>query len=132
MISESKPDDADFRRARVWWGERVHSTVAGDSVSAAVHGSIEAGLAEVFDDCELTAIAAEFGTHDAIRVFGAMRADNWLHQHGDLDSEQGVAIKRELLEVFRPDDPAWGARILEGGARLIECARDGLANPSGA
>ena len=45
---------------------------------------------------------------------------------------EGRAIRQEVLEVFRPDDPAWGARILEGGARLIECARDGLANPSGA
>ena len=71
-------------------------------------------------------LGAEFGTHDVARVFTAMRADNWLQQHGDIDSEQGVAIKRELLEVFRPEDPAWGARILEVGASLIGRARDGI------
>ena len=76
---------------------------------------------------ESAAVAAEFGTHDPVRVFGAMRADNWLHRYGDLDSEQGLAIKRELLEVFRPADPGWEARILEVGAGLIERARDGLA-----
>ncbi len=126
MISESHPTDADFRRARAWFGEAVRSTMAGESVSAHVHGSIESGLAESLPDCELTAVAAEFGTHDPIRVFTAMRADNWLHQHGDLDSEQGAAIKRELLEVFRPEDPAWGARILEVGAGLIRQTREGL------
>ena len=127
MIVESAPDTPDFQRARAWWGDAVRSTATGESLSAKLHGSIEQGLADALPDCELTTAGAEFGTVDPVRVFGAMRADNWLHQHGQLESEQGVAIKRELLEVFRPDDAAWGARILEVGALLIEQARDGLA-----
>ncbi len=74
---------------------------------------------------ERTAAAAEFGTYDPIRIFAAMRAENWLHHHGDLDSQQGAAIKEELLEVFRPKDGAWRARVLETGAELIAQAIGG-------
>jgi hypothetical protein len=56
-----------------------------------------------------------------------MRADNWLHAHGDPDSERARAIREELLAVFRPADPAWMRRVLEVGARLVREARDGLA-----
>jgi len=127
MITESAPETADYRRACAFWGESVRSTASGDSVSAAVHGSIEHGLAEALPGCELTIAGAEFGTHEPVRVFTAMRADNWLHQHGATDSAQGVAIKRELLEVFRPEAPAWGARLLEVAEGLVAQARDGLA-----
>lgn len=131
IISESPPEAPDLARARAWWGGSVRSTLAGESASAAVHGSIEVGLAEVLADRELTAVAAEFGTYDPVRVFAAMRADNWLHQHGELESEPAAAIKRELLEVFRPEDAGWQGRVLEVGARLIEQARDGLAAAAG-
>jgi len=126
IIMESPPEAQDFVRAKAWWGDRVRSTLSGESVSVAIHGSIEHGLAESLSDRELTATAAEFGTYDPVRVFSAMRADNWLHRHGTLDSEQGVSIKQELLEVFRPEAPEWGARILEVGAGLVEQARQGL------
>lgn len=126
MISESAPGSKDLHRATSWWGSPVRSTASGESVSAAVHGSIEKGLAEALPDCELTVAGAEFGTHDPIRVFTAMRADNWLEHHGELDSSEGQAIKRELLEVFRPEDPKWGARVLEVAEGLILQTRDGL------
>jgi octopine/nopaline transport system ATP-binding protein len=91
-----------------------------------LQGSIEHGLAEVLSDRELTEAAAEFGTYDPARVFSAMRADNWLHRYGTLDSEQGAAIKQELVEVFQPAALGWGACILEVGAGLVEQARQGL------
>ena len=130
MIMESPPDAENFVRAKAWWGDRVRSTKTGESLSAAVHGSIERGLAESLPDCELIVAGAEFGTHDPVRVFSAMRADNWLHGHGDLESEQGVAIKRELLEVFRPEAPDWGARVLDVAAGLLEEARQGICTRS--
>ena len=128
LISEAAPDDPGFLRGRAWWGELAKSTVAGESVSAKLQGVMERGVAESLDPgCELTIFAAEFGTHDPVRVFWAMRADNWLHRHGAIDSEQGRAVKRELLEVFRPDSTAWEDEVLARGARVIRQARDGLA-----
>jgi hypothetical protein len=40
-----------------------------------------------------------------------MRADHWLHLHGDPLGEQGQLIKRELLEQFYPDDSDWQALV---------------------
>jgi hypothetical protein len=37
-------------------------------------------------------------------------------------------IKAELLEVFRPADPAWQRSVLDGGARAIRQAGNGLAS----
>ena len=127
MIMESAEDSPDVVRARSWWGNCVRSMQSEQSVTSAVHGSIMTGLAEALPDCDLTVVGAEFGTYDPARIFQAMRADNWLQQHGDPDTEQGVAIKKELLEVFRPEGPKWGSRILEVGAELIANGIKGLA-----
>lgn len=127
MIMESADESPDVVRARAWWGDSVRSMQSDESVTSAVHGSIMTGLAEALPDCDLIVVGAEFGTYDPARIFQAMRADNWLHQHGDLDSELGVAIKKEILEVFRPEGARWSACLLEVGADLITRAFGGLA-----
>jgi hypothetical protein len=127
MISELPPGDPGLLRARAFWGGVVKTTASGESVSAAVCGSIDRGLPQELPGCELTLGCAEIGTVDPVRAFWAMRADNWLHVHGDPDSAQGRAIRAGLLAAFRPDDPAWMRRVLELGARLVRQARDGLA-----
>jgi hypothetical protein len=127
MISEFAPDDARFARARAAWGDAVKSTASGDSVSAAVCGSMDVAVAEALADRELTLGCAEFGTYDPFRVFWALRADNWLHARGDPESPRGRAIKAELLEVFRPADPAWRRSVLAVGAGVLARARDTLA-----
>ena len=128
LITECPPDHPAYARGRAWFGERTRSTRSGESVSAALQGFMERGLEESLPaGCALSAYAAEFGTYDPNRVFLAMRADNWLERHGDPASPQGRAIKAELLEVFRPADPHWQARVLETAADLVERAARGLA-----
>jgi hypothetical protein len=132
MITEAELDDPAYRRGRAWYGERARSTRSGESVSAPLNGVMECGLRECLDpEIELTVFGAEFGTYDPIRVFQVMRADNWLRHHGELDSEQGRAIRAELLEVFRPADSLWQRRVLELGARVIGWTRDGLLGEAG-
>lgn len=127
LITEYAPDHPVYARGRRWFGERVRSTQAGESVSVALRGVMERGLEDSLPpDCEISAFAAEFGTYEPNRVFLAMRADNWLECHGDPESPQGRAIKAELLEAFRPDEPIWQARVLETAAELLACARRGL------
>lgn len=128
LISEAEPDAPGFLRGRSWYGETAKSTATGESVSAKLQGVMERGVSESLDPgCELTIFAPEFGTHDPTRVFWAMRADNWLHHRGELDSERGRAVKKELLEVFRPDSREWEERVLRIGAELIQQTRRGLA-----
>ncbi len=121
LITECPPDHPAYARGRDWYGESVQSTADGGSVSAALNGVMEIGLEESLPaGTELTAFAAEFGTFDPVRVFWAMRADNWLWSRGDADSDQGRSIRAELLEVFRPDDPAWQRDVLDRAATLVE------------
>ncbi len=128
LISDRPTDDPAYQRGCRWFGEAVESTLTGDSVSAVLNGTIDRGLLEAFpDDVELTTFGAEFGTHEPFRVFWAMRQDNWLEHRGDRESPQGRAIKEEIVEVFRPNDADWMDRVLEGGARILKQARDGLA-----
>ena len=129
LITEEGRDHPAYARGRKWFGEVFRSTAAGESYSAPLEGVMERGLVEELEPgCAFTAFAAEFGTYDPTRVFWAMRADNWVHHHGDLESPQGRSVKAEILEVFRPSDPAWQARVLEGAARVLRQARDGLAD----
>lgn len=128
LITECPPDHPAYRRGRAWFGERARSTRSGESVSAALQGFMERGLEESLPaGCALSAYAAEFGTYDPNRVFLAMRADNWLRAHGDPEGPEGRAIQAELLEVFRPADPAWQARVLATAADLVDRAAKGLA-----
>ncbi|HEB88851.1 MAG TPA: DUF2817 domain-containing protein [Deltaproteobacteria bacterium] len=127
LISDRPPDDPAYQRGRRWFGDAVESTLSGDSVSAVLNGTLEGGLLDGLPEgVELTTFGAEFGTHEPFRVFWAMRQDNWLEHHGDPDTPLGRTIKQEIVEVFRPNDPVWMNRVLEGGARILEQARNGL------
>jgi hypothetical protein len=127
MITECPREHPAYARGRAWYGEAAKSTASGDSVSAHLCGVMEQGLEqELRPETELTAYAAEFGTYDPIRVFRALRADNWLAHRGDPGSDRGRAIKAEILEVFRPAHRGWQARVLAGAARVLEQTRRGL------
>ncbi len=43
--------------------------------------------------------ALEYGTQPVPDVMLALRADNWLHLHGDVGSAQGRAIKRQVRDA---------------------------------
>ena len=45
MILEFAPDDPRYRRAKATWGDVVRTTATGESVSTAVHGSMDRGIA---------------------------------------------------------------------------------------
>ena len=122
-VSQHSLDDPAYSRGRAWFGDKVRSTRAGASVSALLLGDMLDGAPLELDaGCEVLALAPEFGTYDPQRVFLAMRADNWLSHHGDLDSERGQAIKQELVEVFRPADSEWQRRILAGAEEIVAAA----------
>ncbi|MDH3693286.1 MAG: M14 family metallopeptidase, partial [Gammaproteobacteria bacterium] len=58
-------------------------------------------------------VGAEFGTYDAIRVLGALRAENRAHHYGDENSEIYKSAKAELLECFYPSDASWRKQTIE-------------------
>lgn len=123
LITGALPDSAGYRLARRVFGEKLRSASAGESVSPPLAGLLDGGLARVLPaEANAGFVFPEFGTHPLHRVLSAIRADNWLHAHGDRDSAQGRAITAELLEALRPHDRDWERQVLATGAAYVEQA----------
>ena len=74
-------------------------------------GPIVLAMDWVLPGKETFAYVIEYGTYPPNEVLGAHMADNWLHAHGDLDSDQGKAIKAELSAVMYPEFDDWKTMI---------------------
>ncbi len=106
LISSRPRAHREFQRAIHKWGE-VRSMVDGDSVSANITGDWLAVTSEFLPTAEVTAVALEFGTVDLITVLLALRADAWLHAHGDPTSQHGNQVRAQVRAAFADDDPQW-------------------------
>lgn len=68
------------------------------------------------------AYVVEYGTKPDDIVLGALRADNWLHSYGDLDSEQGRKIKADMRDAFYPDSDEWRQMIWSKFCWSVQCS----------
>lgn len=68
------------------------------------------------------AAVAEFGTCSAVRVLGALRAENRAHRFCRPGQPAYEAAKRQVAEAFCPADPRWRTAVLEQGECLIASA----------
>ena len=53
-------------------------------------------------------------------MLDSIRADNWLHIHGSLDSPEGRAIKARIRQAFYPDKNDWRRMVWE---RVVDVTR---------
>ena len=118
------PEDlAEYHRAVAIWGEAlVKSIVSDESVSAHLDTSLRLDILEMFPNAELTSVVLEFGTVPPIKVYRALRAENWLHHYGDLKYDRAQEIKMSLLRAFYPEAKDWKTTIWEKGADIVERA----------
>jgi Protein of unknown function (DUF2817) len=126
IISEYDAGAAGDARLTRWFGDEAKSTRRGQSVSADLTGTIDGAFERMLPGCGTTAFALEYGTVKSDEVLAATRADNWLHLHGDLKSEQGKAIKREIRRVFYPDTDEWKRLVWARAAEVVERTAQGL------
>lgn len=126
------PDDpVAIARAQRCWGEAMTSSYEGSSTSAEVRGLM--GLAAQ-DECpgvECTGIVLEFGTVPLLQVFGALRADHWLHRHPEARASHGRAIGAAMRAAFFVEDPAWQAAVLAQSLDAARAAVEHMARSSG-
>lgn len=83
-------------------------------------GLFGAWMQNHFNSRDYRFVGAEFGTYDVIRVLGAIRAENRAHHYGSEESAIYPSAKKELLECFCPNDPAWRSQVLESGLHIID------------
>lgn len=106
LISSEAPDSDAYDRQRTWWND-VTSLHDGSSVSAKLAGEWLDAVSALAPSTELTAVAIEYGTVDALTVLESLRADAVLHAHGDPASPEAAAVRLLVREAFLDDDPAW-------------------------
>ena len=123
LITGAAAGSDSHRFSQQVWNGAVKSAASGESLSTPLNGLLDRGIeAALPAHCRLAFAYPEFGTYPTERVLRAMRADNWLHVHGDPRDATGKAISAELLEALRPDNPRWRRLIIEKGAQLLDQA----------
>jgi uncharacterized protein DUF2817 len=127
LICTVPPDAKSFTRAKAWYGDEMTSPESGTSTSAIVVGVMTDCFAQELPDAEVTSIAIEYGTYAVPDVLNAVRADNWLHQRGDLASPLGKAIKADIKERFFPSGDKWREMVWARAEQTIGWALKGMA-----
>jgi hypothetical protein len=83
-------------------------------------GSMGGYLPHAFPTARIDCVLQELGTYSSLRVLRALREENRWHHHGRATLDHPV--KRALREAFCPASPAWRARVVERGVRLLRAA----------
>jgi hypothetical protein len=106
------PDDAtEVARARAWWGAEVTSFFDGSSTSARVSGVL---CGAAYDECphtEVTAMALEYGTCPLEETLEVLRAEQWVHNHGEAPAAQRQEIKERMRNVFYIESNDWKTQV---------------------
>ena len=121
MISHHEVDSDGYRRAASWW-TGVASMVDGDSTSARLYGDWLERFDHWMPHAEVTSCALEYGTVDLVTVLQSLRADAWLHAHGEPLSAAGDAVRQQVRAAFADDDPAWIAKLWPRFVEVLEAA----------
>lgn len=127
-------DDVEAQRAREWYGADLTAVHAGNSASVVVSGPMINSVPGYFVGHkrapEVTSIALEFGTLPEEIVLDVLRAEAWLHAHGDVnfDTPVGRALKRRFRDAFYVDTDAWKRAIVDRGLEITGAALAGLAS----
>ncbi len=112
LISDHALEEAGHGRLVSWLGaDQVTSTDDGSSASAPLTGVNGLCVAASAPHATLTMVTPEFGTSPVDEAIDSLRADCWLHNHGELDSGKGRAIKAEIRRCFYPDADDWKAMV---------------------
>src|SRR5207237_1033356 len=111
-IYAGRNDPHDVSRARAWWGDDVTASHEGSAVSAALTGTIYTAIHEECPHVEYAGIVIEFGTLALVQVFGALRADQWLHNHPNAPPPTRAAIKHAIRRAFYPDAADWRESVV--------------------
>jgi hypothetical protein len=127
LISYLPSSAADFRQMARWFEGGLKSMASGDSVSAAVEGTLTAGFDRACRG-QSYAIGLEFGTRSALTVLYAMRYEQWVrnHPHRCTPSEQEWA-RYQMKNAFAPSDPHWCHRVIARFEQVMMQLVAGLA-----
>ncbi|HEY6924022.1 MAG TPA: M14 family metallopeptidase [Steroidobacteraceae bacterium] len=125
IIGRSRQDPA-FARVRGWVGGAGKSLYGDGSISAEIKGNSSTAIPGLLPHAEVDTVALECGIRPINEVAFALRADNWLHMHGDPLAAAAKPIKALIRGAFHSDDPVWQGMALGQGLAGCRAALGGL------
>jgi hypothetical protein len=125
IISNHMAPDPGCLRVKDWFDDAT-ATDDGTSTSAVITGDTQIGLVESIPQAEVTGVTLEYGTLPLEDMLTAVRADNWVHIHGDLQTKQGKEIKAQIRAAFYPDKDDWKKMVFDRAVDVAERAMRGL------
>lgn len=112
LISYLPPDTPDFRRMSAWFNGELKSMAGGESVSAAVEGTLTAAFDRMVPG-QSYAVGLEFGTAPALKVLHALRFDQWYHNHAaELPPSLRDQARKKMRAAFASPDRQWLDHVL--------------------
>ena len=127
IISNHASGQSGNKRVKAWYGPEATCIDDGTSTSTAVTGDTNIGVEAALPQSEVTGITLEYGTRPVPEMLLAVRADNWLHTHGDLDSIKGRCIKAQIRDAFYPQSDQWMDLVFARAVQVLELTFRGLA-----
>ena len=125
--TENERERAALGRVRDWFGDEATTIQDGTSSSSQIQGDIGIGVQAALPQASITGITLEYGTVPLEGVLNAVRADNWLHIHGRLLSDQAREIKAEIRGAFYTETDEWKRQVYERSVDVLERTLAGLA-----
>ena len=111
-----------FARTRSWIGGGAKSLHGDGSVSSEITGDSLSAIPDLLAHASVDVVALECGIRPLNEVALALRADAWLHSHGDPHSDEGRRIQRQMREAFHSDDLLWQGMALGQGLAACQSA----------
>jgi len=115
-------DTPGFARTRSWIGAGAKSLHGDNSVSAEIVGDGLSAIPALLPNATVDAVALECGIKPINEVALALRADAWLHAHGDVRTPEGSRIQRQMRDAFHSDDLMWQGMALGQGLAACQAA----------
>jgi hypothetical protein len=119
--------DPGIERAGDLWGADGVTIMAAPGGRQAHDGYNLTGITRELAPVPFYGNTLEFGTHPLEIVYQALRADNWLHLHGDLNTDFARKVKDNLKEAFCPDSETWREAVYARSMEMWSRGIDGLA-----
>lgn len=120
------PNEAEYQRARSWYGDDVRSITSENSVSPPVIGGVPGLMPQILSADVTTYVTLEYGTLPLEEVMLALRADHWLHAVANRNTLQRAAIQSQMRDAFYVDTPYWRAAVYGRFADFVVRAGRGL------
>lgn len=127
VMNDHAPGETGYARINDWFAGEATTFDGGTSSSAVTTGSTVTGVSRALPRAEISEITLEYGTVPFLAMVEAVRADNWLHLHGDPASEQGKAIKAQMRATFYPDGDDWKRMVWARAAAVQRRMAKGLS-----